>query len=316
MGDAMVGRYWCYICSQMVNPTSEPAIKCPLCESGFVEEMSSIRHYPNTNGIDLASVNNLSLLVPILLCSIGGLGGLQLRIAGRDQINDNNSSQDALGDEFGSEFEALLRRRRSSALENPENGRERNDIMILSDPFNDEALIAQASYGDYLIGQGWDLLLQYFSENNLSRYGTPPALKEAIEAMPNVTMDDNLQCSICLEDIKIGCEAKEMPCKHKFHNGCITPWLEHHSSCPVCRFQLPWDDSRLAANFTIDSEGRVGIVDVRSGNRLGTGRRYWIPIPLPYDRLLALPGSQSGSASASSSEAMPGSESSPQTDGI
>ncbi|MBA0618702.1 hypothetical protein Godav_028006, partial [Gossypium davidsonii] len=248
MGDAMVGRYWCYICSQMVNPTIEPAIKCPLCESGFVEEMSSIRHYPNTNG------------------------GLQLRIAGRDQINDNNSSQDALGDEFGSEFEALLRRRRSSALENPENGRERSDIMILSDPFNDEALIAQASFSDYLIGQGWDLLLQYFSENNLSRYGTPPAVKEAIEAMPNVTMDDNLQCSICLEDIKIGCEAKEMPCKHKFHNGCITPWLEHHNSCPVCRFQLPWDDSRLEANFTIDSEGRVGIVDVRSGNRLGTGR--------------------------------------------
>ncbi|PPR99832.1 hypothetical protein GOBAR_AA20831 [Gossypium barbadense] len=266
MGDTMVGRYWCYICSQMVIPTTEPAIKCPLCESGFVEEMSSIRHYPNNNGIDLASVNNLSLLAPILLGSIGSLGGSQLRIAGRDQINDNNSSQDALGDEFGR--------------------------------------------------HGWDLLLQYFSENDLSRYGTPPALKEAIEAMPNVTMDDNLQCSICLEDIKIGCEAKEMPCKHKFHNGCITPWLEHHSSCPVCRFQLPWDDSRLEANLTIDSEGRVGIVDVRSGNWLGTGRRYWIPNPLPYDRLLALPGSQSGSASASSSEAMPGSESSPQTDGI
>ncbi|KAK5785981.1 hypothetical protein PVK06_040605 [Gossypium arboreum] len=118
MGDTMVGRYWCYICSQMVIPTTEPAIKCPLCESGFVEEMSSIRHYPNNNGIDLASVNNLSLLAPILLGSIGSLGGSQLRIAGRDQINDNNSSQDALGDEFGSEFEALFRRR-SSALENP-----------------------------------------------------------------------------------------------------------------------------------------------------------------------------------------------------
>ncbi|XVF30879.1 hypothetical protein REPUB_Repub16aG0095800 [Reevesia pubescens] len=331
----------------MVNPTIEPEIKCPFCESGFVEEITSIRHYSNTNGIDSGSVNALSLWAPILLGLIGGLGSLQLRITGREQTNDSNS-QDASDDELGREFESLLRRRRrtsASALrmlqdmrtaaasesENSENGRDSSGRMILFDPFNDEALIVQgsfgfnqgqtlnhrsaSSFGDYLMGPGWDLLLQYLAENDPHRYGTPPAQKEAVEAMPTVTVEDNVQCSVCLEDIEIGSEAKEMPCKHKFHGVCITPWLELHSSCPVCRYQLPSDNSKIEANVTRNSAGRVGTNGAQSGSRVGTGRRYWIPIPWPYDGLLTLPGSQSDSTSAPSSEAMPSeSASAAQTD--
>ncbi|XWS57833.1 hypothetical protein CRYUN_Cryun09bG0207700 [Craigia yunnanensis] len=315
MGEGMVSRYWCYMCSQLVNPTTEPETKCPFCDSGFVEEMTSIRHYFNTNGIDSGSVNTLSLWAPIFLGLICGLGSSQLRITGREQINDSNS-QDALDDELGRELESLLRRRRrssSSALrmlqdmrtvaasesENSENGRDRSGRMILFDPFNDEALIVQgsfgfnqgqnlshraaSSFGDHLMGPGWDLLLQYL-------------------------------CSICLEDIEIGSEAKEMPCKHKFHSGCITLWLELHSSCPVCRYQLPSNDSKIEANVNRNSEGRVGTNDAQSGSRAGTGRRYWIPITWPYDGLLTLPGSQSDSTSAPSSAATPGGASAAQTD--
>ncbi|KAE8663154.1 Vacuolar ATP synthase catalytic subunit-related / V-ATPase-related / vacuolar proton pump-related [Hibiscus syriacus] len=332
MGDIMVGRYWCYSCSQMVNPTIEPTIKCPSCDSGFVEEISSMRYFSNTNGIDSASANNFSFLapIPILLGIISGLGTSRSRIAGRDQTDVNNSSQDALDDELGRDFEALLMRRRrrgSSALhmledtpnaavsepENPEINRERRERMIVSDPFNDGALIVHASFGDYLMGHGWDLLLQYLSENDMNHHGVPPALKEAIEAIPNVTVDDILHCSVCLEDIEIGSETKEMPCKHKFHSGCITPWLELHSSCPVCRYKLRWDYSEIEANVTRNGEGRVGVADARNGGEIGTGRQYWIPIPWHYERLLALPGSGSDSTSASSLEALPGSENTPQT---
>ena len=209
----------------------------------------------------------------------------------------------------------------ASESENSENGRDRSGRMILFDPFNDEALIVQGSFGfnqeqnsshraassfrDYLMGPGWDLLLRYLAENDANRYGTPPAQKEAVEAIPTVTVEANVQCSICLEDIEIGSEAKEMPCKHKFHGGCITPWLKLHSSCPVCRYQLPSDDSKIEANVTRNSEGRVGSNDAQSGSRVGTGRRYWVPIPWPYDGLLTLPGSQSDSTTAPSSAAMP-----------
>lgn len=95
------------------------------------------------------------------------------------------------------------------------------------------------SLGDYFIGPGVDMLLQHLAENDPTRYGTPPAQKEVVEALPAVTIDETLQCSVCLEDFEIGTEAKEMPCKHKFHGGCILPWLELHSTCPVCRHQLP-----------------------------------------------------------------------------
>ncbi|TYI47783.1 hypothetical protein E1A91_D13G197700v1 [Gossypium mustelinum] len=336
MGDRMlVGRYWCYICSQMVNPTIEPEIKCPFCESGFVEEITSVTPYSNNNngGNDSAgSTNNLLLWGPILLGLIGGLGSSQLRITGRAQINDGN---DAMDDELGREFESLVTRGRRRTLgpgirilqdirtesEDAESeGSDRGGRMILFDPFNDEALIVQGSFGfnhgqssnpratisfsDYLMGPGWDLLLQYLADNDPNRHGNPPAKKEAVKAMPNVTVDDNLQCCVCLENIEIGSQAKEMPCKHKFHGGCITPWLDLHSSCPICRFRLPSDEEKLDENGTSQSSGRVG-------NR----RRYWIPIPWPSEGLLTLSGSSQNAASSSASlEAMPGSSSAAQTE--
>ncbi|KAJ1255024.1 hypothetical protein BS78_K296600 [Paspalum vaginatum] len=81
------------------------------------------------------------------------------------------------------------------------------------------------------------------------RHGTPPAKKEAVEAMPTVEVaggngDDTSSCPVCLEDYAPGERAREMPCRHRFHANCIVPWLEMHSSCPVCRFQLPADDNK------------------------------------------------------------------------
>jgi hypothetical protein len=30
-----------------------------------------------------------------------------------------------------------------------------------------------------------------------------------------------------------------LPCRHKFHQVCLVPWLtERHSSCPLCKFDV------------------------------------------------------------------------------
>ncbi|TKY49504.1 E3 ubiquitin-protein ligase RING [Spatholobus suberectus] len=45
-------------------------------------------------------------------------------------------------------------------------------------------------------------------------------------------------CAVCKDQIALGAEAKQLPCKHLYHADCITPWLELHASCPLCRFRL------------------------------------------------------------------------------
>ncbi|KAE8710351.1 E3 ubiquitin-protein ligase RING1 [Hibiscus syriacus] len=188
----------------------------------------------------------------------------------------------------------------TSAIRDREREQER---VILINPFN-QTIIVQGSYdsnqtglnsnsnhtrslGDYFMSPGLDLLLQHLAENESNRYGTPPAQKEAIEALPTVKVEDALQCSVCLDDLEAGMEAKEMPCKHKFHSQCILPWLELHSSCPVCRYQMPADESKLDSerprantNQTENGNNVHGISEgSESDGRSENGRRFTIPWP-------------------------------------
>ncbi|KAI3697351.1 hypothetical protein L6452_30310 [Arctium lappa] len=90
-----------------------------------------------------------------------------------------------------------------------------------------------------------------------------------------------------------------MPCKHKFHGESILPWLELHSSCPVCRYQLPSDESKLER----DREASQGIVvntnaiTVESDNGGNGGedgedegrntRRFSVALPWPFNSLFS-----------------------------
>ena len=42
-------------------------------------------------------------------------------------------------------------------------------------------------------------------------------------------------CEICLDSYPVGTTLKCLPCKHKFHDECISKWLELKSTCPKCR---------------------------------------------------------------------------------
>jgi len=161
------------------------------------------------------------------------------------------------------ERQAVERRvERQRAIERLSNrGRERTESLILINS-NNEAIILQGTFGrddnqeessntssgvsaaDYFLGPGLDILLQRLAESDLNRSGTPPAKKEAVAALPTVNIKEVLGCSVCLEDFEMGAEAKQMPCQHKFHSQCILPWLELHSSCPICRFQLPTEETK------------------------------------------------------------------------
>eukprot|EP00250_Pteridium_aquilinum_P021423 c25119_g1_i1 orf=127-1377(+) len=102
--------------------------------------------------------------------------------------------------------------------------------------------------GDYYVGPGLEHLIQQLAENDPNKYGTPPASKSAVEALPSISISeehmgtDLAQCAVCKEELELHSQAKQLPCKHMYHPDCIFPWLEQHSTCPVCRFELPTDD--------------------------------------------------------------------------
>jgi len=43
---------------------------------------------------------------------------------------------------------------------------------------------------------------------------------------------DQTMCPICLEELR---DPAALECGHRFHRGCIDPWIQSHGTCPLCR---------------------------------------------------------------------------------
>ncbi|KAL0886909.1 hypothetical protein Bca101_010892 [Brassica carinata] len=359
MEETMAARYWCHMCSQMVNPVTESEIKCPFCQSGFIEEMSSNSNGNGGGGLqDPGTDRAMSLWAPILL-GMMSTPRRRRRFRRAEFDEDDNDADENENDvyhhhhrarrhggeiELDREFESLLRRRRRSSgnilqllqgiragitseydTSDDNNHRESNRVIMIN-PLNQSLVVqgqahshhpALTSLGDYFIGPGLDLLLQHLAENDPNRQGTPPARKEVVDALPTVKITEpSLQCSVCLDEFERGVEeAKEMPCKHKFHVKCIVPWLEIHSSCPVCRFELPsangdGDESKVEperparARSTVPESSNGNVVEnVERGSeedaRSGNGRRF--SFSWPFSGLFSSSSSSSSSGSQSGS---------------
>ena len=49
---------------------------------------------------------------------------------------------------------------------------------------------------------------------------------------------NNVDCCICLEEMKRGCPVLMLNCTHIFHPKCLRGWLQSKKICPICRHQL------------------------------------------------------------------------------
>ncbi|XP_010487098.1 PREDICTED: E3 ubiquitin-protein ligase CIP8-like [Camelina sativa] len=270
--------YWCHMCSRSVNPVIEgEIITCNFCQSGFVEEeMDDNNALQDSVTVDDHHHTADSLWAPILMGVMNSHHDQQHQEDSESVVEDEDDNNDDDDDDDGEEvdinrqLEAIrrIRSRHSAAISNllqgiragllveSETNPDNSELVLLINSFNQTisvhedsidtitSSVASGSLGDYFIGPGFEALLQRLAENDLNnRYGTPPATKEAVESLGVVKIEDGLlQCTVCLDDFEIGMEAKEMPCKHKFHSDCLLPWLELHSSCPVCRYLLPTGD--------------------------------------------------------------------------
>lgn len=104
-------------------------------------------------------------------------------------------------------------------------------------------------------------------------YLTPQqAVEEAVE-QAGVPEAPDLKCSICISDA-IGQGAMLTQCGHRFHAGCIMPWLSSHNTCPNCRqIAIP---TRPAP---VPRQGGGGLRKYRSKTRSKSKSRRYISKP-------------------------------------
>nr|DAD31275.1 TPA_asm: hypothetical protein HUJ06_010126 [Nelumbo nucifera] len=137
-------------------------------------------------------------------------------------------------------------RRESDDPDRESEGRSHERIILIN-PFTQGMIVIEGAGS-----------LEALLRDAISKNGPPPASKASIEAMPKVEISEEEgdgECAICLEGWEIGGEAREMPCKHRYHSSCIETWLGLHGSCPICRFKMPVDEEECRKR-SADEEGR------------------------------------------------------------
>lgn len=92
------------------------------------------------------------------------------------------------------------------------------------------------THGDYVFSEdAFQRLLERLMEQGGQRM--VGMTDSQIEDLPHPIVEgaEEGECAICQELYKPGEELIELPCEHKFHEGCIVPWLKKVATCPVCR---------------------------------------------------------------------------------
>ncbi|KAJ1643317.1 hypothetical protein IWQ61_010539, partial [Dispira simplex] len=98
--------------------------------------------------------------------------------------------------------------------------------------------------GDYVFGpRGLDDVITQLMEQQANMNRPRPASDEAISQLSKgkITpeeMAESSECSICRDDYTPQDEVTRLPCKHFFHETCITHWLRTNGTCPICREPL------------------------------------------------------------------------------
>lgn len=258
--------YFCHQCDRTVSLTPSPTsdLSCPICNGGFLEEMETPNPNPTPNpffSFPSDAPPFASSGFPFLFSSPTGPGSggpgnlvdeLSALLGGAPTRSSPFQDPDAF-DPF-----VFLQNYLQTLRANGANVQFVIDSSGGGDP-SGFRVPTNLNLGDYFFGPGLEQLIQQLAENDPNRYGTPPASKSAVEALPVVKISkelldsDSSQCAVCKDSFELGEEAKQMPCKHIYHSDCILPWLELHNSCPVCRHELPTDDSEYEQRIRGDA---------------------------------------------------------------
>ncbi|ERN13716.1 hypothetical protein AMTRI_Chr06g199870 [Amborella trichopoda] len=91
---------------------------------------------------------------------------------------------------------------------------------------------------------GSEVLESYFSQvrKKLEECLRPRAsLVDSLKLVGTTEKKENA-CVVCMSELSNGAgNVREMPCRHQYHEECISNWLEYNQSCPLCRHSLRSD---------------------------------------------------------------------------
>uniref|UniRef100_A0A8B9P1J5 RING-type domain-containing protein n=1 Tax=Accipiter nisus TaxID=211598 RepID=A0A8B9P1J5_9AVES len=93
--------------------------------------------------------------------------------------------------------------------------------------------------------QAMEILLIYLETLGFDvEQAHPPATKETIDCLPQITVTDDQdgqeqRCTICCSEYVKDEIITELPCHHLFHKTCITLWLQKFIFNPCLRKKLP-----------------------------------------------------------------------------
>ncbi|RKF64060.1 putative ring domain protein [Erysiphe neolycopersici] len=140
-----------------------------------------------------------------------------------------------------------------------------------------------ARFGDAVYSQeALDEILTTLMEQAASN-APGPASPEAIAALPKIKLDTKLlgnegkgECSICMDEVKLGDEVIILPCKHWFDEACVTAWLKEHNTCPICRKGITEDSSSDTSNSPRNQNSSAGSQNVNRQSRRGPVRTLFL----------------------------------------
>ncbi|KAK1277551.1 E3 ubiquitin-protein ligase RING1-like [Acorus gramineus] len=209
--------HWCYRCKQLIRPRG-PNLVCPNCDDGFILDLNDIGGFNPFNFFEGES----SPRDRIMEAFMAAMRPRETTYHGRPVPPPDHPVAG-----FGAGPWLIFR----GQIPSSSNG----GLEVL---FNG----GSGNVRDYFIGPGLDELIEQLTRNN--RRGPAPASRSSIDAMPRIKISPrhiraDPHCPVCKERFELGCEAREMACKHLYHSDCIVPWLVQHNSCPVCRVELP-----------------------------------------------------------------------------
>lgn len=292
-------RFFCHMCNVEINiPNTD--YTCPLCSNGFVEELPA--NAPELTASTSGASNDTANASTSSNSSAAGASGLLNVESLRNDIvsllsmrnvpnleitiepNRRHTSVMHLGGPgtpmtgTGNIAGGRVRPANLDRLDNvlydflqslPLAGAS-TEIVTGPGTGGNSHMFFMGNPGDYAWGrEGLDTIVTQML-NQMETSGPPPLSSQRINEIPNVKIsaeevDRKMQCSVCWDDFKLDETVRKLPCSHLYHENCIVPWLNLHSTCPICRKSLASDDDNedvdedfVLLNRFVDGNGSVG----------------------------------------------------------